>query len=347
MMEASNNDNMLIYQSEDGKIKIDVRFENETVWLSLDQMATLFGRDKSTISRHIKNVFEEGELPNEATVANFATVQVEGNREVVRNIDYYNLDVIISVGYRVKSQQGTQFRIWATQRLKEYIIKGFTLNDERFKTGSSYNYFKELLDRIRDIRLSEKMFYQQIKEIYATSIDYNPSAEMTLAFFKEVQNKLLWAVSGKTAAELVYYRANATLPMMGLTSTEKEGKVSKSDALIGKNYLNEKEIGQLKLIVEQFLAYAEAQALAEKPMYMRDWVQKLRLVLTMNEKSILEHAGTISHKLAVEKATKEFIAYKEQQRQIENFESIKQLDQDLKRIAPRKNKKKEKQRRRE
>lgn len=339
-MEASNNDNMLIYQSEDGKIKIDVRFENETVWLSLDQMATLFGRDKSTISRHIKNVFEEGELPNEATVANFATVQVEGNREVVRNIDYYNLDVIISVGYRVKSQQGTQFRIWATQRLKEYIIKGFALNDERFKTGSSYNYFKELLDRIRDIRLSEKMFYQQIKEIYATSIDYNPSAEMTLAFFKEVQNKLLWAVSGKTAAELVYYRANATLPMMGLTSTEKEGKISKSDALIGKNYLNEKEIGQLKLIVEQFLAYAEAQALAEKPMYMRDWVQKLRLVLTMNEKSILEHAGTISHKLAVEKATKEFIAYKEQQRQIEHFESIKQLNQDLKRIAPRKNKKK-------
>ena len=279
-------------------------------------------------------------MPNEATVAKFATVQVEGNREVVRNIDYYNLDVIISVGYRVKSQQGTQFRIWATQRLKEYIIKGFTLNDERFKTGSSYNYFKELLDRIRDIRLSEKMFYQQIKEIYATSIDYNPSAEMTLAFFKEVQNKLLWAVSGKTAAELVYYRANATLPMMGLTSTEKEGKISKSDALIGKNYLNEKEIGQLKLIVEQFLAYAEAQALAEKPMYMRDWVQKLRLVLTMNEKSILEHAGTISHKLAVEKATKEFIAYKEQQRQIEHFESIKQLDQDLKRIAPRKNKKK-------
>ena len=291
-------------------------------------------------SRHVKNVFEEGELSPEATVANFATVQVEGYREVVRNIDYYNLDVIISVGYRVKSQQGTQFRIWATQRLKEYIIKGFTLNDERFKTGSSYNYFKELLDRIRDIRLSEKMFYQQIKEIYATSIDYNPSAEMTLAFFKEVQNKLLWAVSGKTAAELVYYRANATLPMMGLTSTEKEGKISKSDALIGKNYLNEKEIGQLKLIVEQFLAYAEAQALAEKPMYMRDWVQKLRLVLTMNEKSILEHAGTISHKLAVEKATKEFIAYKKQQRQIEHFESIKQLDQDLKRIAPRKNKKK-------
>lgn len=339
-METNNNDNMLIYQSADGKIKIDVRFENETVWLSLDQMATLFGRDKSTISRHVKNVFEEGELSPETTVANFATVQIEGNREVARNIDYYDLDVIISVGYRVKSQQGTQFRMWATQRLREYIIKGFALNDERFKTGSSYNYFKELLERIREIRLSEKVFYQQIKEIYATSIDYNPSADMTLAFFKEVQNKLLWAVSGQTAAELVYYRANASLPMMGLTSTEKEGKVTKSDALIGKNYLKEKEIGQLKLIVEQFLAYAEAQALAEKPMYMRDWVQKLRLVLTMNEKNILEHAGIISHKLAVAKATKEYVAYKEQQRQIEHFESIKQLDQDLKRIAPRKNNKK-------
>lgn len=224
-MEADNNDNMLIYQSADGNIKIDVRFEKETVWLSLDQMATLFGRDKSTISRHVKNVFEEGELSPEATVANFATVQAEGNREVTRNIDYYNLDVIISVGYRVKSQQGTQFRIWATQRLKEYIIKGFALNDERFKTSSSYNYFKELLDRIRDIRLSEKVFYQQIKDIYKTSFDYNPSAEMTLAFFKEIQNKLLWAVSGKTAAELIYYRANASLPMMGLTSTEKKEKL--------------------------------------------------------------------------------------------------------------------------
>ena len=339
-MESNSNDNMLIYRSEDGKIKIDVRFESETVWLSLDQMATLFGRDKSTISRHVKNVFEEGELSTEATVANFATVQIEGGREVTRNIDYYNLDVIISVGYRVKSQQGTQFRIWATQRLKEYIIKGFALNDERFKTGSSYNYFKELLGRIREIRLSEKVFYQQIKDIYATSIDYDPSAETTLAFFKEVQNKLLWAVSGKTAAELMYYRANASLPLMGLTSTEKEGKVTKGDALIGKNYLNEKEISQLKLIVEQFLAYAEAQALAEKPMYMRDWIRKLRLVLTMNEKSILEHAGKISHEMAVAKATEEYIAYKEEQQQIEHFESIKQLDQDLKRIAARTNNRK-------
>ena len=339
MMEASNNDNMLIYQSADGKIKIDVRFERETLWLSLDQMATLFGRDKSTISRHVKNIFEEGELQAHSVVANYATTAADGK---TYQVDYYNLDVIISVGYRVKSQQGTQFRIWATQRLREYIIKGFALNDERFKTGSSYNYFKELLGRIREIRLSEKVFYQLIKDIYATSIDYDPSAEMTLAFFKEVQNKLLWAVSGKTDAELMYHRANASLPMMGLTSTEKEGKVTKNDALIGKNYLNEKEIGQLKLIVEQFLAYAEAQALAEKPMYMRDWVQKLQLILTMNEKNILEHAGTISHKLAVAKATKEYDAYKEQQRLKDHFESIKQLDQDLKRIAPRKNNKKKK-----
>ena len=339
MMEASNNDNMLIYQSADGKIKIDVRFERETLWLSLGQMATLFGRDKSTISRHVKNIFEEGELQTHSVVANYATTAADGK---TYQVDYYNLDVIISVGYRVKSQQGTQFRIWATQRLREYIIKGFALNDERFKTGSSYNYFKELLDRIREIRLSEKVFYQLIKDIYATSIDYDPSAEMTLAFFKEVQNKLLWAVSGKTAAELIYYRANASLPMMGLASTEKEGKVTKNDVLIGKNYLDEKEIGQLKLIVEQFLAYAEAQALAEKPMYMRDWVQKLQLILTMNEKNILEHAGTVSHKLAVAKATKEYDAYKEQQRLKDHFESIKQLDQDLKRIAPRKNNKKKK-----
>ena len=328
----ANNDQVLIYQSEDGSIKIDVRFEQDTVWLTLEQMSTLFGRDKSTISRHIKNVFEEGELATVATVAKFATVQVEGERTVQRNIDYYNLDVIISVGYRVKSQQGTQFRIWATQRLKEYIIKGFVLNDERFKTGSSYNYFKELLGRIREIRLSEKLFYQQIKDIYATSIDYNPSDKMTIAFYKEIQNKLLWAVSGKTAAELLFYRANAQLPMMGLTSTEREGKVTKSDALIGKNYLNEEEITMLKLIVEQFLAYAEAQALAEKPMYMRDWIQKLRLVLTMNEKNILEHAGTISHELAVEKATQEYTRYKEHQREIEHFQSIKQLDQDIKHI---------------
>ena len=333
-MESNRDDNMLIYRSEDGKIKIDVRFESETVWLTQSQMCVLFGRERSVITKHVNNIFEEKELDENSNV------QILHIANSDKPVKFYNLDVIISVGYRVKSQQGTQFRIWATQRLKEYIIKGFALNDERFKTGSSYNYFKELLGRIREIRLSEKVFYQQIKDIYATSIDYDPSAAMTLAFFKEVQNKLLWAVSGKTASELMYYRANASLPLMGLTSTEKEGKVTKGDALIGKNYLNEKEISQLKLIVEQFLAYAEAQALAEKPMYMRDWIRKLRLVLTMNEKSILEHAGKISHEMAVAKATEEYIAYKEQQQQIEHFESIKQLDQDLKRIAARTNNRK-------
>lgn len=336
----NSQDKMLLYQTEEGKVKLEVRFHSETVWLSLDQMATLFGRDKSTISRHVKNIFAEGELQASSTVANFATVQTEGERIVERNIDFYNLDVIISVGYRVKSLQGTQFRIWATQQLKEYLIKGFALNDERFKTGSSYNYFKELLERIREIRLSERVFYQQIKDIYATSIDYNPSDEITLAFYKEVQNKLLWAVSGKTAAELIYYRANATLPMMGLTSTECEGKVKKRDIAIGKNYLSETEIAQLKLIVEQFLAYAEAQAQAERPMYMRDWVEKLRLILTMNEKNILEHAGSISHKVAIDKAKAEYIAYCKQQRQLEHLESIRELDRDLKQISSLNNKKK-------
>ena len=333
-MQANNNDNMLIYLSEDGKIKIDVRFENETVWLSQAQMCVLFARERSVITKHINNIFEEGELDENSNV------QILHIASSDKPVKFYNLDVIISVGYRVKSQQGTLFRIWATQRLKEYIIKGFSLNDERLKNGASYNYFKELLDRIREIRISEKVFYQQIKDIYTTSIDYNPTAKITLTFFKEVQNKLLWAISGRTASELIYYRANASLPMMGLTSTEKARKVTKADAIIGKNYLNEKEINQLKLIVEQFLAYAEAQALAEKPMYMRDWINKLRLILTMNDKNILEHAGTISHELAIEKATKEYNDNKKQQRNIEHLESIKQLNKDLKRIKP-KNKKEE------
>lgn len=328
-MSNLQNGNIIIYQSKDGQIKVDVRFEKDTVWLSIDQMSVLFGRNKSTISRHIKNIFEEEELSPQSVVAKFATTAADGK---TYQVDYFNLDVIISVGYRVKSQQGTQFRIWATQRLREYIIKGFALNDERLKTGSSYNYFKELLDRIREIRLSERLFYQQIKDIYATSIDYNPADEITVAFYKEVQNKLLWAISGQTAAELVYYRSNAQLPMMGLTSTEIQGRVKKSDISIGKNYLKEEEMQQLKLIVEQFLAYAEMQASAQKPMYMRDWVQKLRLILTMNEKNILEHSGTISHALAVSKATKEYETYKCKEREIEHLENIKQLDQDLKSI---------------
>lgn len=325
---------IVIYKSEDGNIKVDVLFEDETVWLTIDQMSTLFGKSRSTINEHILNVYAEGELSETDTIRKI------GNSDFsTKPTNFYNLDVIISVGYRVKSKQGTQFRIWATQRLREYIIKGFTLNDERFTTGSSMNYFKELLERIREIRLSEKVFYQQIKDIYATSIDYDPSDEMTLAFYKEVQNKLLWAVSGKTAAELVYYRANATLPMMGLTSTSKPGKVTKVDALTGKNYLSEEEIKVLKLIVEQYLAYAESQAIQHKPMYMKDWIEKLRLILTMNEKTILECAGSISHELAVKKGTEEYVKYKDAQKKLEHLNSIKELDNDIKKLASKKKKK--------
>ena len=319
------HDEIVIYQSEDGLIKVDVLFENETVWLTQQQMAVLFGKATSTINEHIKNIYEEGELQEETTTHKF------GISEFMRKAPiYYNLDVIISVGYRVKSHQGTQFRIWATQRLRDYIIKGVALNDERFKRGNSMNYFRDLLERIREIRLSERVFYQQIKDIYKTSIDYDPSDEITLKFFKEVQNKLLWAVSGKTAAELVYYRANAALPQMGLTSTEKQGKVLKSDIDVGKNYLTEEEVGLLKLIVEQYLAFAEAQAMAHVPMYMRDWVERLRMVLTMNQRSILEDAGRISHELAVQKANEEYQKYQHQLKEEEHLQSLKELESDLK-----------------
>ena len=326
-LQLASNDEILIYQSEDGTVKVDVLFQDETVWLTIDHMSLLFGKSRSTINEHILNIYKEGELLENNTmrkigISDFST----------KPTNYYNLDVIISVGYRVKSRQGTMFRIWATQRLRDYIIKGVALNDERFKRGNSMNYFKDLLERIREIRLSEKVFYQQIKDIYKTSIDYDPSDEITLQFFKEVQNKLLWAVSGKTAAELVYYRANSTLPMMGLTSTEKTGKVLKSDVGVGKNYLNEDEMKMLKLIVEQFLAFAEAQALSHTPMYMKDWVEHLKMVLTMNRKSILEDAGHISHQMALEKAEIEYDKFKNTQRQMEHLESIKELAEDIKRL---------------
>lgn len=330
------HDEIVIYQSEDGQVKVDVLFENETVWLTMDQMCLLFGKAKSTISEHIKHIFAEGELQQDSVVRFFRTTASDGKEYLV---SYFNLDVIISVGYRVHSHQGTQFRIWATQRLRDYIIKGVALNDERFKRGNSMNYFKDLLERIREIRLSERVFYQQIKDIYKTSIDYDPSDEMTLRFFKEVQNKLLWAVSGKTAAELVYYRANAALPQMGLTSTEKQGKVLKSDIEIGKNYLTEEEVGLLKLIVEQYLAFAEAQAMAHVPMYMADWVERLRMVLTMNQRSILEDAGRISHELAMQKANEEYRKYQMALREEEHLESLRELEQDLKELPLDKNEK--------
>lgn len=323
---------ILIYNSPEGNIKVDVTIEDETVWLSQSQLCELFQKSKATISEHIKNIFEEHELEELSTVRKFRTVQAEGDRIVYRDIDNYNLDVIISVGYRVKSPQGTKFRQWATQRIKEYVIKGFTLNDERFKSGNSMNYFRELLERIREIRISEKVFYQQVKDIYATSIDYDPSSETTQKFFKVIQNKFLWAISGQTASELICYRSNAQKPQMGLTSTSIPNKVRKSDIEIAKNYLDELEIASLKLLVEQYLAFAESQALAHKPMYMNDWIDRLGMILTMNEKNILDHAGKVSHELAMKKADREYVKYKEQLRLDEKMQSLKELDEDLKRV---------------
>jgi len=319
---------IILYQSTNGNIKIDVTLQDETVWLTQAQICELFQKSKATISEHITHIFEEGELIENSVVRNFRTTASD-NKEY--DTKYYNLDVIISVGYRVKSQQGTQFRIWATQRLKEYIIKGFALNDERFKTGNSMNYFNELQERIREIRLSERFFYQKIKDIYATSIDYNSSSEETLKFFKVVQNKLLWAISKQTAAELVARRASAELPLMGMQSLDKtsKDKIKKSDVIIAKNYLNENEMKALGLLVEQYLAFAEAQAQQQKPMYMKDWIKKLNDILVVNEREILEHAGTISHKLAVEIAEKEFEKYREQKLKNEKEESLKELESDL------------------
>jgi len=330
------NSDLLIYQAPDGRIKIDVRLEDETVWLTQAHMAELFGKSKKTISEHIRNIFNEGELDEMVVVRNFRTTTrhgaIEGKTQS-KDVQYYNLDVIISVGYRVKSQQGTRFRIWATQRLKEYIVKGFLLNDERFKSGSSMNYFKELQERIREIRLSERFFYQKIKDIYTTSIDYDPGAESTIAFFKVVQNKLLWAISTQTAAELVYRRADASLPLMGMLSFDKEGEpVRKGDAGIAKNYLKEDEIKLLGLLVEQYLAFAEVMAQQLTPMYMKDWIQRLDSIIQLNGRELLTHSGTISHQIALEKSALEYSKYKEAQKQTQQEESFRELEKDLKQL---------------
>jgi len=323
------NSDILIYQNQDGNIKIDVRLEEETVWLTQDQMATLFGKAKSTINEHIKNVYEENELEEVNTMHKF------GNSEFQQKApNYYNLDVIISVGYRVKSVQGTQFRIWATQRLKEYIVKGFALNDERFKKGNSMNYFAELQERIREIRLSERFFYQKIKDIYTTSIDYNPKDEKTLAFFKTVQNKLLWAISSNTAAELVYRRVDASLPLLGMLSFDKKNQtiINKADVSIAKNYLNQDEMRLLGLLVEQYLAFAETMAQQQTTMYMKDWIQRLDSILRLNGRELLTHAGKISHELAVEKSELELEKYRIAQKEIEKEQSLKELEADIKKL---------------
>ena len=333
----------LVYQTADGKLKIDVRFQGETVWLSLNQLAELFQRDKSVVSRHIKNVFAEGELSPERTVAKSATVQTEGEKQVTREIEFYNLDVIISVGYRVKSQRGTQFRIWATQRLREYIVKGFTMDDERLKNppGKGHiDYFDELLERIRDIRASERRMYLRVREILALASDYQPSAPETLHVFKIVQNKLHFAATGKTAPELIAERADATQPNMGLTAWHSE-LVRKGDVTVAKNYLREGEINELNRIVVMFLDFAEDQARRKKEIFLRNWQVKLDEFLRFNDRAVLADGGKITREQADAVAAKEYDRFAARRREQVEAEAeadiFKQFDAEVKKLpAPKK-----------
>lgn len=330
---------IILYQTENGDTKIEVILDNDTVWLNQYQMEELFQTDRTSILRHIKNIYKTGELVEKSTCAKIAQVREEGNRKVRREILYYNLDVIISVGYRVNSHRGTQFRIWATQQLKEYLIKGFVLDDERLKSGNQMNYFDELLERIRDIRSSERIFYQKVKDIYTTSIDYDSRAEMSMDFYATMQNKLHWAVHNHTAAELIKKRVSAEKKNMGLTTWKGE-KIRKSDVTIAKNYLTEEELTQLNLLVEQYLAFAEAQARAKKPMYMKDWIKKLNDILTINEREILQHAGRVTKRLADEIAGQEYDKYKEKKKLAEKIQSLEELEDEIKLLENKKKKKK-------
>ena len=326
--EKVEKSNILMYTTEDGVTKVEVTFDNDTVWLSLDQIADLFQRNKSTISRHIKNIFLEGELSRNSVVANFATTGSDGKRY---HVDFYNLDVIISVGSRVKSLRGTQFRIWATNILKEYMIKGFALDDERLKNLGGGNYFDELLARIRDIRSSEKVFWRKVLEIYATSIDYNPKAESSVQFFKQVQNKMHWAAHKHTAAEVIYQRADADKDNMGLTTWSGK-RIKLSDVEVAKNYLDEKELDALNKIVTAYLDIAEVHALNQEPMYMKDWLETIDDYLRMTRRDILTTKGKVTHQQALEKAHLEYEKYKRNQEYILSpvechfLESIGELD---------------------
>ena len=300
------NSQIVIYQTEDGNTKLDVRLENETVWLTQKLMAELFQTTTQNITIHLKNIFEEGELSEEATCKDFLQVQKEGNRNVERSQKFYNLDAIISVGYRIKSHVATKFRQWATQRIREYIVKGFVMDDERLKNPDlPFDYFDELLRRIQDIRTSEKRFYQKITDIYATSVDYDPTQETSINFFKTVQNKMHWAITGQTAAEIIAERADSKKSNMGLTNW-RGSKVRKQDVGIAKNYLNEKELSALNNLVEQYLVFAEGQAMRRIPMNMKNWIEKLHGFLKLNDRNILTDAGKISHELAIAKAEKEY-----------------------------------------
>ena len=300
---------ILIYQNQDGKIKVDVRLEEETVWLTQEQMATLFGKGRSTITEHIRNVYEEGELEQDPTCRNFRQVRQEGVRTVERDIEHYNLDVIISVGYRVKSPQGTQFRIWATQQLKEYIIKGFVLNDDRLKNLGGGNHWKELLERIRDIRSSEKVMYRQVLDLYATATDYNPQSNDSATFFKMVQNKLHYAAHGNTASEVIYLRVDSDKPFAGLTHFKGE-QPTQAEAMIAKNYLSAQELRVLNNLVSAYFDLAELNAIEEREMRMADYVRELDNILTSTGRKLLDNAGTVSHIAAENKAKLEYKKYK-------------------------------------
>lgn len=332
------NSEILIYQTEEGDTKIEVILEKETVWLNQRQMVELFQTTKQNVSLHIKNIFNEGELDEDSVVKEYLTTAKDGKNYKTK---HFNLDVIISVGYRVKSHRGTQFRIWATKQLKEYLIKGFVLDDERLKSGNQMNYFDELLERIRDIRSSERIFYLKVKDIYTTSIDYDPTTDLTKEFYATVQNKLHWAIHRHTAAELIKERASAKKKNMGLTTWRGE-KIRKSDVTVGKNYLTEDELKQLNLLVEQYLAFAEAQAHAKKPMYMKDWIKKLNDILVINEREILQHAGKVTKKLADEIATEEYEKYKEKRKLSEKIQSLEELEEAMKQMKLIENKNKKK-----
>src|SRR3989338_3972599 len=333
---------IILYTSPEGDVHVEVFFGDETFWLSQKRIAELVGKDVRTINDHLKNIFDEGELRHEATIRKFRIVQKEGSRDVARKLEYYNLDAIIAVGYRVKSHQATKFRIWATKTLKEFIVKGFVLDDERLKQGRHFgkDYFDELLERIREIRASERRFYQKITDIYQQcSIDYNKDAEVTLTFFKTVQNKLHWAITGKTAAQIVAERANASKPHMGLQTWKNapQGKILKTDVTIAKNYLIEKEIKELERIVSMYLDYAENQAARQIPMKMKDWVQKLDAFLRFNEYQILKNAGKVSNAVAKQLAEEEY----EKFRVVQDREFESDFDREVKKVMGSKKRKDE------
>ena len=330
---GSLSSELILYQTEDGKTKIEVRLQDETVWLTQKLMAELFQTTKQNISLHIQNIFDEGELMPEATVKEYLTVQTEGSRQVNRPVDFYNLDMIISVGYRIKSHVATRFRQWATQRLREYIVKGFTMDDERLKEINNIgsDYFDEMLERIRDIRSSEKRFYQKIRDIYKLAADYDPNAEETLEFFSIVQNKLHFAVSGKTAAEIISERADISKPNMGLTAW-KGAKVRRGDVTIAKNYLNHNEIEHLNRIVEMYLNYAEDQAKHRRQVFMRDWRKKLDAFLQFNERNILTNAGKVTKEVANKLALDHYEIFNRNRLAIEAEEEALADDEELKKI---------------